>query len=99
MGITFQRDAVNGSSMQVFVDADYASKATDRRSVSGGLVMCGGGLCITVFEGAEVRYAFNDGRRVCSDGGCSQESVVSKASLAFYVARSRYALYSNIRGQ
>ena len=28
--------------MQVFADADYPSKATDRRSVSGGLVMCGG---------------------------------------------------------
>ena len=28
--------------MQVFAEADYASKATDRRSVSGGLVMCGG---------------------------------------------------------
>ena len=28
--------------MQVFADADYASKATDRRSVSGGLVTCGG---------------------------------------------------------
>ena len=28
--------------MQVFADVDYASKATDRRSVSGGPVMCGG---------------------------------------------------------
>ena len=28
--------------MEVFADADYASKATDRRSVSGGLIMCGG---------------------------------------------------------
>ncbi|CAB1098478.1 unnamed protein product [Ectocarpus sp. CCAP 1310/34] len=32
-----------GLSMEVFADADYASKAADRRSVSGGLVMCGGG--------------------------------------------------------
>ena len=39
MGITFQRDVVNGLSMQVFVDADYMSKATDRRSVPGGLGM------------------------------------------------------------
>ena len=28
--------------MQVFADADYASKPNDRRSVSGGLVMCEG---------------------------------------------------------
>ena len=27
--------------MQVFADADYASKAAYRRSVSEGLVMCG----------------------------------------------------------
>ena len=29
--------------MVSFADADYASKATDRRSVSGGVVMCAGG--------------------------------------------------------
>ncbi|CAM9606791.1 unnamed protein product [Pylaiella littoralis] len=33
----------------MFADADYASKATDRRSVSGGLVMCGGG-CVSWFS-------------------------------------------------
>ena len=26
----------------VFADANYAEKATDRRSVSGGVVLCGG---------------------------------------------------------
>ena len=40
---------MNGLSMQVFVDADYASKATDRRSVSGDLVMCVGG-CVSWFS-------------------------------------------------
>ncbi|CAB1107675.1 unnamed protein product [Ectocarpus sp. CCAP 1310/34] len=49
MGITFENGVVTGMSMQVFVDADYASKAADRRSVSGGLVMCGGG-CVTWFS-------------------------------------------------
>ncbi|CAB1109269.1 unnamed protein product [Ectocarpus sp. CCAP 1310/34] len=49
MGITFERGVVTGMSMQVFVDADYASKAADRRSVSGGLVMCGG-VCVTWFS-------------------------------------------------
>ena len=29
-------------SLEVFANADYASKATDRRSISGGLIMCGG---------------------------------------------------------
>ena len=40
--VTFQRGTLSGISREVFVDADYASKATDRRSVLGGLIMCGG---------------------------------------------------------
>ena len=41
---------MDGLSMQVFVDgADYATKATDRRSVLGGLVMYGGG-CVSWFS-------------------------------------------------
>ena len=41
-GITFQRETLPSISLEVFADADYASKATDRRSVSCGLVGCGG---------------------------------------------------------
>ena len=37
-GITFQKG--NGLELVAFADADYASKATDWRSVSGGAVMC-----------------------------------------------------------
>ena len=40
MGITFQRGCKMGVSMQGFADASYADKAFDRRSVSGGVVMC-----------------------------------------------------------
>eukprot|EP00904_Undaria_pinnatifida_P003311 jgi/Undpi1/12981/HiC_scaffold_7.g02646.m1 len=39
-GITFQRGS--GLELVAYADADYASKATDRRSVSGGAVMCAG---------------------------------------------------------
>ncbi|CAB1111466.1 unnamed protein product [Ectocarpus sp. CCAP 1310/34] len=50
LGITFRRGSLAGLSMEeVFADADYASKAADRRSVSGGLVMCGEG-CISWFS-------------------------------------------------
>ena len=42
-GITFQRGTVEGFQLVSFTDADCASKATDRRSVSGGVVMCAGG--------------------------------------------------------
>ena len=54
MGFTFQRDVVDGLSMQVLVDADYASKATDRRSVSESLVLCGGG-CVSWFSRMQKR--------------------------------------------
>ena len=39
---TFQRETLSSISLEVFADADYASKATDKRSVSAGLIMCGG---------------------------------------------------------
>ena len=42
-GITFQRETSSSISLEVFADADYASEATDRRSVSGGVIMCGVG--------------------------------------------------------
>ena len=36
-------------SLEVFVDADYASNATDRRSVSSGAIM-GGGASVCWFS-------------------------------------------------
>ena len=45
-GITFQKSS--GLELVAFADADYASKATDRRSVSGGAVMCRC-VCVLVF--------------------------------------------------
>ena len=41
-GVTFQRGTLSSISLEVFADVDYVSKATDRRSISGGLIMCGG---------------------------------------------------------
>ena len=49
VGITFQRGLMDGLLMQVFADADYSSKATDRGSVSGGLILCGG-ACVQWFS-------------------------------------------------
>ena len=42
-------------STDVFSDADHAGKAADRRSVSGGLVMCGG-ACVSWFFSTQ-KYA------------------------------------------
>ena len=41
-GITFQRGTLSSISLEVFADADYASKATDKQSVPGGAIMSGG---------------------------------------------------------
>ena len=43
------RERITGIYLKVFADADYASKATDRRSVSGGAIMCGG-ACVCWFS-------------------------------------------------
>ena len=47
-GIIYQRGTLASISLEVFADADYANKATDRRSVSGGAIMCGG-ACVYWF--------------------------------------------------
>ena len=41
-GIIFQRDLGNGVQLELYVDADYAHEADDRRSVFGGVIMCAG---------------------------------------------------------
>ena len=48
-GITYQGGTTVGNYLEVFADADYASKATDRRSVSGGAIMCAG-ACVCWFS-------------------------------------------------
>ena len=51
-GITTQRGTLFRISLEMFVDADYTSKATDRRSVSGGAIMCGGAR-VCCFSGSQ----------------------------------------------
>ena len=48
-GITYRRGITAGISLEVFADADYASRATDGRSVSGGAIMCAG-ACVCWFS-------------------------------------------------
>ena len=42
-GSSFQKGTLTGLSLMSFADADYASRSTGRRSVSGGVVMCAEG--------------------------------------------------------
>ena len=71
-GITFQRGMVGGDRMELFVDSDFVSKTTDRRPVSGAVVMFAGAcvvyLCRTqksvALSSMEAEYvAMADGMR------------------------------------
>ena len=42
VGITYQRGSSVCISLEVFADANYASRATDKRSMSDGAIMYGG---------------------------------------------------------
>ena len=48
-GITFQRGTASGVGLEVVVHSDFASRATCRRSVSGGVIMCAG-ACVSFFS-------------------------------------------------
>ena len=47
-GITFQRGMGSGVDLELYVDSDFASRDTNRWSVSGGVVMCAG-ACVSFF--------------------------------------------------
>ena len=47
--ITYQLGTTVSVSLEDFADADYASRATDRGSVSGGAIMCAG-ACVCWFS-------------------------------------------------
>ena len=74
-GISFQKGTLTGISLIPFADADYASRSTDRRSVSGGVVMCAGGLFAALqdaevcdsldYSGGVCGYVGHGGRRFC----------------------------------
>ena len=73
-GITFRRGLSSGVQMEFCVDADYAHEANDRKSVSGGVVMCAGACvsfystnrtrkCVTLFTTEEEYLAMATGIR------------------------------------
>ena len=49
-GITQEIGTSIGICLEVFADTDYASKATERRSVSGGAIMCGSACVCWLFR-------------------------------------------------
>ena len=69
---------MTGLSLISFADADYASRSTDRRSVSGRVVMCAGGpvswhskthKCVTLSTTQAEYAAMSDmGKEICFRG-------------------------------
>ena len=84
--ITFQRGTLSSISLEVFADADYVFKATGTRSVSAGVIMCGGAV-YDGFQGSKMRYPFDFRSRVrCSRGRC-KGVIVFATDLAFYFSQ------------
>ena len=97
-GITFQREMVGGDRMELFVDFDFASKATDRRSVSGAVVMYAGAcvmyLCRTqksvALSSMEAEYV------AMADG---MKEAISCDISGVYISGSGCRVHSYPRGQ
>ena len=61
IGITYQRGTSVGISLEIFADADYAnwaSKATNRRSMPGKVIICGG-ACVCWFSRTQKRVTLS----------------------------------------
>ena len=98
-GITFQGGMVGGDRMELFVDSDFASKATDRRSVSGAVVVFAGAcvmyLCKTqksvALSSMEAEYvAMTDGMK---------EAIFLRYLCSFIISGSGCRVHSYPRGQ
>ena len=87
-GITFQRGTASGVGLEVFVDSDFASRATDRRPVSGGVVMCAG-ACVSFFSRAQksVTLSSTEAEYVAMAGGFRRRfSCGTSGVLSFRIA-------------
>ena len=85
LGITFQRGTVEGFHLVSFADADYASKATDRRSASRGVVMCEGGA-VSWHSKTQECMTLSTTSGVCGYVGHGDGYFVFEVGLVFHVA-------------
>ena len=76
--ITYERDS--GLSLTVFADPDYASQATDRRSISGIEVMLGGAaVCSIGHTQHKVMFLTTEAEHVAMAEGVKDKSFVRSA--------------------
>ena len=74
-----------GISWISFADADYASRSTDRGSVSGGVVMCAGGL-VSWHSKTQKCVTLDYSGGVCGYVGHGEGDFISETGLVFHVA-------------
>ena len=86
-GTTVQRGTLSSISLKVFADADYASKVTDRRSVSDGVIMWGRASVCWFSRTQKMRYPFDFRSRVRCSRGRGKGVIVFETDLAFHVAQ------------
>ena len=97
--MTFQRGSLTSLSLEVFADTDYASKATDRRSVCDGVIVCGG-ACVCWFSRAQKCVALSTTEAEhFALGDAVKELTVFETGVAFHVAWEGYAAFSGVRRQ
>ena len=90
-GITFQRGS--GLELVAYADADYASKATDRRSVSGGAIMCAR-ACVCCFSRTQkcVTLSTTEAEYVAL-ADTIKEGIFVAVRLEFYFAWSWFCIH------
>ena len=84
--ITFQRGSLGELSLQAFADADYPSKATDRRPVSRRLVMCGGACVSRLSMTQKCITRSTTNAEYVALGDIVKEVLLLRRVLAFYMA-------------
>ena len=92
-GMTFQRGMGSGVDLKLYVDSDFASRDTDRRSLSGGVVMCAG-ACVSFFSRAQksVTLSSTEAEYVALAVGI-KETIFFTVYLEFYLPGSRRWVY------
>ena len=88
-GITFQRVMSSGVDLELYVDSDFASRDTNRRSVSGGVVMCAG-ACVSFFSRTQksVTLSSTEAEYVALAAGI-KETIFLMVYLEFYLPGPR----------
>ena len=75
-GITYQRGASVGILIEIFADEDYANKATDKKSVSCGALICGD-ACVCWFSRTQKYVTFSTSEAAYADLGDAVKELLS----------------------